>query len=159
MLHLVISVKGVVNFSKWTWDRNSNLCKGIREINVCHTPPLPPPDSNDQVSTSEAKSRALTVDQLPTPGRPGAWFACLVSWGWDRPHAVNWPCFHRPHWGFKALLLCGRWVCVSQDARENQAPTFLRQMLKARGTFWPKEEKLWFQDHAVVSCSVQKFAS
>lgn len=42
---------------------------------------------------------------------------------------------------------------------ENQARTFLRQVLKARGAFWPEEEKLQFQDHAVVSCSVQKFAS
>lgn len=95
-----------------------------------HTTTLKPPHPLRFKRSSEhlwgQRGRALTVDQLPTPGRPGAWFACWVFWGWDRPQAVNWPCFHRPHQGFNALLLCARWVCVSQ------AQTFLRQVLKAR---------------------------
>lgn len=42
---------------------------------------------------------------------------------------------------------------------ENQVPTFLRQVQKAREAFWPKKQKLWFQDHAVFPWSVQKSAS
>lgn len=38
---------------------------------------------------------------------------------------------------------------------ENQVPAFLRRALKVRGAFWPKKQKLWSQDHAVCSWSVQ----
>lgn len=42
---------------------------------------------------------------------------------------------------------------------KNQIPTFLRQVLKIRGAFWPKKEKLCFRAHAVVLWLPGQFTS
>lgn len=54
----VISVKAVVNFSKW-------VCGHARDLHVCVSPS---PIQRIQVSTSEPRGRALTVDQYPSQG-------------------------------------------------------------------------------------------
>lgn len=66
----VISVKGVVSFSKW-------VCGHAREFNVCVRPS---PIQRIQVSTSEPRGRALTMDECPS------------QWGWSLPRLRQATC-------------------------------------------------------------------
>lgn len=59
---LAISVKGVVNFSKWIRGQ-------VRQVNVCQ----PPSDSKEQVSTSEPRGGAQLCGSRALAREYGAW--------------------------------------------------------------------------------------
>lgn len=129
---LVISGKGVVNFSKW-------ICGSGREFNVCV---IPSPIQRIKGAPLEPRGRALSGPSAQARGH-GAWWPliCWTSWGWGRPPRTLWPCSHRSRQSCEALLLWGKWVGVNQQALWGPSTYISEAGAKGKGGILAKEAK------------------
>lgn len=147
---LVISVKGVVNSSRW-------ICGGVRGVNVCR----PLSDSQGQGSTFKARSSTSHVDQVPKPGDMSlvVTHLSMLPRLWQAKCSVLWPCSPQVTPRFwSAVTVRQKGLCPPACPVRSKHLRFWGWCWR-QGTLWPKTQKLWFQDHAVFTWSVQKCAS
>lgn len=138
---LVISEKGAPNFLN---GRVIGTVIYVKEANVSP----PPSDSKDQVSTQEAKRQSTNWIKYPSWAGCGAWSSLISLALLPTGRTKVLKCFY-----------CGPDGVSTGTSCDNQIPTFLRQVLKMKGAFWPKKEKLCFWDPTVVLWLPGTFAS